>query len=199
MTLGEKIKEARKSAGLTQEALAETLMVSRPAITKWETDKGIPDVENLKAIAKLLDVSLDYLLGDGEDIDLNVTKVPIDLAEYGKGFKKKRKDKLMRVRYPNAEIMTLIPQKVLSKAERVVDELMTLFTPACGVADLLNSLKLVGCEYYLVVRDDKQYLVIVSDEFIESHRMNKPVNTERGSKFQIGDIRYTNCGPIVYA
>lgn len=50
MTLGEKIKEARKQAGLTQEQVAEKLMVSRQAVTKWETDKGIPDIENLKNI-----------------------------------------------------------------------------------------------------------------------------------------------------
>jgi len=50
MTLGEKIKEARAAGGLTQEELASKLMVSRQAVTKWETDKGIPDVENLKLI-----------------------------------------------------------------------------------------------------------------------------------------------------
>ena len=47
MTIGEKIREARKSAGLTQEQMADKLMVSRQAITKWESDRGIPDVSNL--------------------------------------------------------------------------------------------------------------------------------------------------------
>lgn len=84
MSLGKKIKYARKNAGLTQEQMAEKLMISRPAITKWESDKGIPDIENLKAISKLLDVSLDYLLNDGADIDLNVIKEPIDIKMYGK-------------------------------------------------------------------------------------------------------------------
>ena len=49
MTLGEKIKEARKQCGLSQEQLAEKMTVSRSAIAKWETDKGLPDVDNLKA------------------------------------------------------------------------------------------------------------------------------------------------------
>ena len=40
MTLGEKIKEARKNTGLSQEQLAEKLAVSRSAIAKWESDKG---------------------------------------------------------------------------------------------------------------------------------------------------------------
>jgi transcriptional regulator with XRE-family HTH domain len=47
MTLGEKIKKARIENGLTQEQLSEKMMVSRQAITKWEADKGIPDVSNL--------------------------------------------------------------------------------------------------------------------------------------------------------
>ena len=44
MTLGEKIRHARKASGLSQEQLAEKMCVSRSAIAKWETDKGMPDV-----------------------------------------------------------------------------------------------------------------------------------------------------------
>jgi transcriptional regulator with XRE-family HTH domain len=76
MTLGEKLKNARKNAGLSQEQLAERLCVSRAAVAKWETDKGMPDILNLKAISKLLDVSIDSLLDDGEAMDFLVTKSP---------------------------------------------------------------------------------------------------------------------------
>ena len=48
MTLGEKIREARRKCGFSQERLAEKMSVSRSAIAKWETDKGLPDVGNLK-------------------------------------------------------------------------------------------------------------------------------------------------------
>ena len=58
MTFGEKLKEARKEAGLSQEQLAQELSVSRSAVAKWESDKGMPDVNNLKAISQLLDVSV---------------------------------------------------------------------------------------------------------------------------------------------
>ena len=44
MSLGEKLRECRKMVNLTQEELAEKLCVSRQAITKWESDKGIPDI-----------------------------------------------------------------------------------------------------------------------------------------------------------
>ncbi len=200
MTLGEKIKAARKNAGLTQEQMAEKLMISRPAITKWESDKGIPDIENLKAISKLLDVSLDYLLNDGEDTDLNVIKEAIDIKAYGKGRKKKLKDRIVREKHPDAEIMTLVPQKMLTKGEKVIDNILGWFTSApFGTPDLINSIKLVGNEYYLVVNGDNQYLVIISNEFMETHRINRKVDTAKGSKFQIGDIQYINCGPILYA
>ena len=81
MTLGEKIKEARKKAGLSQEQLAEKLGVSRSAVAKWETDKGIPDVDNLKVLSKLLNVSVDCLLDDGEVIEKLVMHEPYKLEE----------------------------------------------------------------------------------------------------------------------
>lgn len=55
MTTGEKIKSLRQKYGYTQEQLAEKLLVSRQAIAKWESDRGVPDVENLKAISTFLD------------------------------------------------------------------------------------------------------------------------------------------------
>ena len=64
MTLGEKIREARRKCGLSQEQLAEKLSVSRSAIAKWETDKGLPDLGNLKILARLLNVSVDHLLDE---------------------------------------------------------------------------------------------------------------------------------------
>ena len=66
MTLGEKIKEARKQAGLSQEQCAEKMHEARSAVAKWETDKGLPDIGNLKVMSKLLNVSIDHLLDDGE-------------------------------------------------------------------------------------------------------------------------------------
>ena len=82
MTLGEKIKEARKKAGLTQEQFAEKICVSRQAVTKWEADKGTPDVENLKAISNLLNVSIDFLLNNDEKLKTLSIKEAINLDDY---------------------------------------------------------------------------------------------------------------------
>ena len=64
MTFAEKLKSIRKQAGMSQEQLAEKLGVSRQAVTKWETDAGIPDIENLMAISALFDISIDDLLSN---------------------------------------------------------------------------------------------------------------------------------------
>lgn len=47
MTLGQKLKEMRTRLGLSQEQFAKMINVSRQAIIKWESDKGIPDISNL--------------------------------------------------------------------------------------------------------------------------------------------------------
>ena len=65
MTLGERIKNYRQRAGLSQEQLAEIINVSRQAITKWENDSGMPDIDNLISLSKvILPISNDshYLL-----------------------------------------------------------------------------------------------------------------------------------------
>ena len=69
MTFGEKLKAARKRSGLSQEQFAETLHVSRSAVAKWESDTGIPDVGNLKAISRVLHVSIDALLDENAECD----------------------------------------------------------------------------------------------------------------------------------
>ncbi|MDO4303381.1 MAG: helix-turn-helix transcriptional regulator [Bacillota bacterium] len=64
MNFPEKLKEIRKNEGLSQEQLAEKIGVSRQAITKWETGKGLPDVENMVIIAEIFKTTLDELLRD---------------------------------------------------------------------------------------------------------------------------------------
>ncbi|MDE5804105.1 MAG: helix-turn-helix domain-containing protein [Lachnospiraceae bacterium] len=62
MNFSEKLKEIRKKEGISQEQLAEKIGVSRQAITKWETGKGLPDVENMVIIAEIFKTTIDELL-----------------------------------------------------------------------------------------------------------------------------------------
>ena len=67
MELGEKLRQLRKEKGLTQEELASLLYVSRTAVSKWESDKGCPNIDSLKQLSKLYGISVDSLLS-GEEL-----------------------------------------------------------------------------------------------------------------------------------
>ena len=121
MTFGEKLKEARQNAKLSQEELSIKLNVSRSAVAKWETDKGMPDIQNLKSISSVLGVSIDYLLDDDTKLEISTTRESIDFSKYGKGRKKVIKDKIIREKYPDAEIFTLLAEEKLTKGEKIVD------------------------------------------------------------------------------
>ena len=191
MTLGEKIKEARKQCGLSQEQLAEKMTVSRSAVAKWEANNGLPDVENLKALAQLLNVSVDYLLDYGEVIDEVAMREPYNLSDYGKGIKKKKKDRVIREKFPDAEIHTLLGKLKLTKSEKVIDNLLGFFTDApFGTPELINNFKNMDKEFYLVEKDEKQFLVTITDEFVETRQLAKRITAE---KFEIGNWKFTKC------
>lgn len=63
LTTGQRIAECRKEKGLSQEALGEKMGVSRQAISKWEADAAMPDVDKLIALSRLFSVSVGWLLG----------------------------------------------------------------------------------------------------------------------------------------
>ncbi len=68
MTFADKLKELRKTKGMSQELLAEKLYVSRQAVTKWENGSGLPDIENIVAIAALFNESIDNLLSEEKSL-----------------------------------------------------------------------------------------------------------------------------------
>lgn len=77
MTIGQKIAEGRKKLGLSQEALGEKLGVSRQAISKWESDASVPEIDKLIVLSKLFSVSVGWLLGAEESQpDISPTPQP---------------------------------------------------------------------------------------------------------------------------
>lgn len=197
MTLGEKLKQARQAAGLSQEQLGARIGVSRSAIAKWEAEKGLPDIENLKLLARRLNVSVDALLDDASDLEFSVLREPIDLSAYGRGWKKARKDRAVREKYPDAEIQTLLARERLTKGEKLVDTAIWLLTPlAPGTLDIAKGLNHLDEEFYLVEQDGRQYLVVVTSEWMESRRLARPVTED---KFEFGGFHFTKCGPIQFA
>ncbi len=68
MELSEKIQKLRKEHNMTQEQFAEKLFVSRTAVSKWETGRGMPSIESLQMIAKIFHITLDELFSTEEII-----------------------------------------------------------------------------------------------------------------------------------
>lgn len=66
MEFNEKLQKLRKERGITQEELAEKLYVSRTAISKWESGRGYPNIDSLKAISEFFSVSVDDLLSSNK-------------------------------------------------------------------------------------------------------------------------------------
>ena len=183
MTLGAKLKEARKEAGLSQEKLAEKMSVSRSAVAKWENNKGMPDIENLKSMAQLFNVSIDYLLNDESTIDFSEMKEPIVLDGFEvTGKCRSKEDAVVLVKYPNAtHIYPLIRSKKLSKTENLLD---FLFQP--GIFQIANYAA-DNSAYYLVENNNKQYLVNVTREFITSVELAKTITDK---KFVVGNNKF---------
>jgi len=201
MTLGEKIKDARVKAGYTQAQLAQKLGVSRQAVTKWESDRGMPDIENLKLMSQLLGISVDYLLDDGTELDLSVTREAVDLAAYeGSAFD--RKIKALRGRFPDVECHTLWSKKRLSKSEKVLDAAIGLLTDfSFGSVDLAKAADDLNEQFFLVEDDADQYLVQISDEFIETRKLAVHIEKTRKSgtlygNFEIGDREFQDTGTV---
>lgn len=66
MTLREKLIVLRDKAGISQMALAHQLGVSRQAVSRWESGDATPSMDKLKALAKIYNVTLDWLCNDSD-------------------------------------------------------------------------------------------------------------------------------------
>lgn len=184
MTLGEKIREARRKCGWSQEQLAEKMAVSRSAVAKWETDKGLPDVGNLKILARLLNVSVDYLLDEAEAADELVIREPYNLAAYGYGCSKVKKDRVVRDKFPNATIYPLLGQQDVADLELHMDR-----APDCR-SNPLDRVKNTDKAFYLIEKDNQRLLVMVTDAFIEIRPLEQSLES---NSFRIGSWNFIKC------
>ena len=136
-------------------------------------------MENLKVIASLLNVSIDYLLADDSRLTFNETREPIDLDSYTKTGKcRDRKDAACYAKYSSADaIYPLIRRKKQSLLEKTVDIIVR--PGIVQLADYMNN----SDGYFLVETKGKQLLVRVGKDFISS---SEPANRVDPKKFIIG-------------
>jgi transcriptional regulator with XRE-family HTH domain len=81
MEFGEQIKQIRKNLNLTQEQFAEQLRVTRQAVSNWENDRNLPDIEMLIQISSKFHVTLDQLILGGTDRNKMAEKLIKDGSE----------------------------------------------------------------------------------------------------------------------
>ena len=114
MTLGEKIYKLRTKRSMTQEQLAEKIGVSRKSVSKWETDSAIPDIEKLKLLAEIFEVSITELLGMECEEDT------------------KRKDEKERIEHCQKEIKKWMKSLKITKNESCQPMVARLQCYICG-------------------------------------------------------------------
>ncbi len=172
MTLGEKIKEIRKSFGYTQEKFAELLNVSRQAVTKWETDAGVPDTENLKQISKIFGISIDSLLDNEGNIKTEEIRIEINPDEFGS--KLKSYDKII-AKYFSApwEVYPLVRERRLSRLENVFDFFIGAGT--VGLADCFRDMS----PWMLVKNSERKMLVNIKDWVLTARLLSKDINEDK--------------------
>ena len=156
MTFGEKLASIRKQANMTQNDLAEKLEVSRQAITKWESGKGFPDIDNLQKLSAIFSVSIDELINyKVETIKYEADTMTETIDSENSKFK--NVDKFVLERFIDYESIERLTREVkLTFWQEVFDFFIGAGTLEVG--DLLKT----GLVYpYLVSKDNNDYLVLV--------------------------------------
>ena len=143
MNLGNNLFQARKKAGLSQEAVAEKLGVSRQTISKWETDETIPDIYQSKKLAKLYHLTLDELI----DFD-------IDIKEIEEIIKNTNEEKEDKINWTNAwgkkyPVLKTYSQTVdISKYSTIIREMLNSLKNNYGFNELDSMLVLKDILYH---------------------------------------------------
>lgn len=181
MTLGQKLKEIRKRFGLSQESLAEIMNVSRQAITKWESDEGLPDVSNLQELSKVFNLTVDYLLNNDNSLPALSMKKELDKDKYEmnqKGYKLILKDYYAEP----WEVYELLRSENKGKFANIVSDWI-IGSGAMETIDALND----TTPYYLIKKDGLKLLVNIHDYILEVVEL--PENTN-DKKFIYGKNRF---------
>ncbi|MCR5802691.1 MAG: helix-turn-helix domain-containing protein [Clostridia bacterium] len=81
MTIADRIQSLRKAKGMSQEELADAAGVSRQAVSKWESEQSIPDIDKIVILSEIFDVTTDYILKGIEPVNTNDHKTMADVID----------------------------------------------------------------------------------------------------------------------
>ncbi|MFC6254714.1 helix-turn-helix domain-containing protein [Secundilactobacillus hailunensis] len=91
-TLGARLRGARISSGLSQNDAATIMHISRQSFSKWENDRGYPDIDNLVYLSQLYKVSIDSLLKDNDDMRAKISANNAEISEKQRQLRKVNRD-----------------------------------------------------------------------------------------------------------
>jgi len=135
MTLGEKIQELRKVSGLSQEALAEKMDISRQAISKWETDLSKPSTQNLIHLAAIFNVRVEQLAHPNMHVEL--------VMDVGKEIATMKKNKMPYIIWAAIALMLFASTFALALYGRIkggVDEQTVLVLVIISACSILSAI-----------------------------------------------------------
>ena len=186
MKLSEKLKKYRKVFDLTQEQLAEKINVSRQVITKWESENGLPEIENLKALANLFDVSIDFLLDDDKTINYPIIKEKYTLEKNTYSNRYDFAVDYLKKHYPKENAIYVLTQTQNGERNNLTKFFSFITFKVSDISYVINWLN--DLAIWFVVETEKQKLLIkVTKEYIEARELSSIVDinkfTYEGNKF----------------
>ena len=174
MSLGEKLRNIRKKFGMSQENLANIINVSRQAITKWESDLGLPDPENLKALSHVFGLTIDFLLDNSSNMPLLKMRLELDKNKYKNGLNYYEEVLYEYYKAP-WKIYILTREKKMNKIEKTID--FFIDSMPISLSDLVSDFS----PYYLVKKDNLKLLVNIKNNILEVYELNSLINEEKFS------------------
>lgn len=178
MKLSEKLKEYRKVFDLSQEQLAEKLNVSRQVITKWESEIGLPEIGNLKALAELFCVSIDYLLDDEKGVEYPIIKEKYKIEKNNFSNRYDFAVSYLKEHYSDSGIIYSLTQT--QNGERnLATKIFSFLT--VGVSDISYVTQWFGdlAIWFLVETDRRKLLIKVTKEFIEMREISNLIDADK--------------------
>ena len=196
MIFAKKLKQLRQQTGWSQEQLADRLNVTRQAVAKWERGAGFPDIDNMQALAKLFNTSVDELLDYTRAGLASAMREPIDLDAYPtdtKGYS--ASDLAVADKFADADkIESLNRHRRLTWWQKIID-----FFVGAGTLDMAFSGEAIGQlkgdrRYYLVEKSGRSWIVEVTKTYVERRELTKPFPRQQLS---VGDFIYRRSGFVV--
>lgn len=180
MKFNEKLKEYRKIFGLSQEKLAEKLNVSRQVITKWENDVRLPEISNLKCVAKLFGVSVDYLLDEERDIEYPILKEEITLHKNNYSNRYDYVVSYLKKEYANQGSIYALTE--LGKENSKLTEITNFLT--LGISNLSYITEWISnpAIWFIVEMETQNLILKATKDVIEIRELSSVIDTNKFTK-----------------